>query len=99
MSEQSRLCPNGALCPWALPYPQVKHEASCKQHQPSRGAEGPLAYLVVNTFDIWYIHVVVRWADIFIFLACKKIHANHVNLGVTMLASDVDISTILQGRA
>ena len=36
--------------------------------------------LVLFTVDVWYIHVVGRWADIFIFLPSEEVNSHHVHL-------------------
>ena len=40
----------------------------------------------VPTLDVWHLHVVCGWTDIFEFLAGENVKRNHVDFGVTVLA-------------
>ena len=40
----------------------------------------------VPTLDVWHLHVVCGWTDIFEFLAGENVEGNHVDFGVTVLA-------------
>jgi len=42
--------------------------------------------LEVPTLDVWHLHVVCGWTDIFEFLAGENVKGNHVDFGVTVLA-------------
>ena len=46
-----------------------------------------LLYLEVATFDVGDVHVVRRWADVFVFLIGEDVNANHVDFSVAMFAS------------
>jgi len=44
-------------------------------------------YLEVHALDVGHVHVVGRWADIFVLLVGEDVDADHVDLGVAVLAS------------
>jgi len=43
--------------------------------------------LEVHALDVGHVHVVGRWADIFVLLVGEDVDADHVDLGVAVLAS------------
>jgi hypothetical protein len=51
------------------------------------GCSSTVAYLVLCALDSWHIHVVGRGAHLFVLLAGEDVLADHVDLGVTVLAS------------
>jgi len=68
--------------------------------------------LVLATGDVWDIHIVGGWRQIFHLLVGEDVDGNHVDLGVTVLASlggghfdnlawaalDDDVAVLSQGR-
>ena len=45
-----------------------------------------MTHLEVPTLDVWHLHVVCGWTDIFEFLASENVKGNHVDFGMTVLA-------------
>lgn len=69
--------------------------------------------LELATRDVWDVHVVGRWAEIFVLLAGEDVDGDQVDLGVTVLAGlggghvndlawatlNHDVAVLPQGRA
>merc|ERR1712223_1539756 len=63
------------------------HISSILIHQGQKSVVVNIDELVIFTGNIGDIHVVSRGTDIFIFLVCENVNANHMNLSVTVFSS------------
>lgn len=64
---------------------QVFTQVAAVAHQ-DQEAVIDISQLVIFALNVRYVHVVGGWTNIFVLLAVEDIDADHVNLGVTVLA-------------